>query len=54
MTVMHTPANCSLYYPDLEMVLPCYAFTVNSPETGYRTVIVPQHVAEDGRYQLEG
>lgn len=50
--IVHTPSTCSVWAPELQMVVPAYG--LQSRENPNSLLIVPQFLAENGSYELEG
>ena len=52
LAVVHTPATCSVFAPKLNFVVPAYALqNRNNPN---HLLVIPQFLAENGNYELEG
>ena len=50
--VIHTPASCDVFAPELNMVVPAYA--LQSRDNPTRLLVIPQFLVENGNYELEG
>ena len=50
--VVHTPASCDVFAPELNMVVPAYA--LQSRDNPTRLQVIPQFLVENGNYELEG
>lgn len=50
--VVHTPASCDVFAPELNMVVPAYA--LQSRDNPNHLLIIPQFLVENGNYELEG
>ncbi len=50
--IVHTPATCSVWAPEIQMVVPAYGLqSRDNPDT---LLIIPQFLVENGNYELEG
>jgi len=52
LAVIHAPSSCSVFAPTLGLVVPAYA--LQDRENPNHLMVIPQFLAEDGSYQLEG
>ena len=50
--VIHTPASCDVFAPELNMVVPAYG--LQSRDNPNVLLIIPQFLVENGNYELEG
>ena len=50
--IVHTPATCSVWAPEIQMVVPAYG--LQSRDNPNTLLIIPQFLAENGSYELEG
>ena len=50
--IVHTPATCSVWAPELQMVVPAYG--LQSRDNPNTLLIIPQFLVENGNYELEG
>ena len=50
--IVHTPATCSVWAPELQMVVPAYG--LQSRDNPNTLLVVPQFLVENGSYELEG
>lgn len=50
--VVHTPASCDVFAPELNMVVPAYA--LQSRDNPNALLVIPQFLVENGSYELEG
>ena len=50
--VIHTPATCDVFAPELNMVVPAYALQSRDKPAGL--LVIPQFLVENGSYELEG
>lgn len=50
--VVHTPATCSVWAPEIQMVVPAYG--LQSRDNPNALLIIPQFLVENGSYELEG
>ena len=49
--VVHTPASCDVFAPELNMVVPAYA--LQSRDNPNALLVIPQFLVENGSYELE-
>ena len=50
--IVHTPATCSVWAPEIQMVVPAYG--LQSRDNPNTLLIIPQFLVENGNYELEG
>ena len=50
--IVHTPATCSVWAPEIQMVVPAYG--LQSRDNPNALLIIPQFLVENGNYELEG
>ena len=50
--IVHTPATCSVWAPEIQMVVPAYG--LQSRDNPNTLLVIPQFLAENGNYELEG
>ena len=50
--VVHTPASCDVFAPELNMVVPAYV--LQSRDKPSNLQVIPQFLVENGNYELEG
>ena len=50
--IVHTPATCSVWAPEIQMAVPAYG--LQSRDNPNTLLIIPQFLVENGNYELEG
>ena len=50
--IVHTPATCSVWAPEIQMVVPAYG--LQSRDNPNTLLVIPQFLVENGSYELEG